>query len=392
VPSSPPATTRTRLRRPLLVALGACGLVVLAAAAVLAVPPDDPVEDRVMGELTAWTDWLDEHDVEGFLGEVSWPSDDPTGRWTSLAHRWLDHAADADVPVTYWAAGEVFDPDTIPYLAYARSTPDGPVDTVRDPGELLEERQDEQVLGLNVAGGAYNTCATREVCETFDAEARGRDGQEWWFDTTDSLDLYAERGHELLRVEVRWERLQPDLDEPLDEDVVAELERLLDDAAANDQRVVLSLHNYGAYYEAGTGQRRTLGVDLDEGQLTSIWSALSERLGEHEAVHAYGLMNEPLGMGVEAWERMSAATVADLRDAGDETLVLVGGYDLSNVHSWPHDEPWVDDDHVRYEAHHHLDRWHGAAYENDYREEVAFELDRSDADLLDRARWWVRRR
>jgi hypothetical protein len=340
---------------------------------------EDPVAERVLGELDGYLGWLDEHEVEGFVGEVSWPSDDPTGEWTALAESWLDRVADADVPVSYWAAGEVFDPESIPYLAYASSEgPNTPVDTVLPPGELLEERWDDQPLGLNSAGGSYNACATREVCDVFDASSPGRLGQEWLFDSTETLEFYADRGVETLRVELRWERIQPELGGPFDEEVAGEFERVLDDAERLGMDVILDLHNYGSYYvedeDTGDGVRLLLGDELDAGLLTDIWFGLAGRFGDHPAISAYGLMNEPRGMGVDAWEAMSAATVEALRDSGDDTPIYVGGYDLSNVHSWPHEEPWVDADGVVYEAHHHLDRFHGAAYEYSYAEEIEYEL------------------
>lgn len=339
---------------------------------------DDPVAGRVLGELDGYLGWLEEHDVDGFIGEVSWPSDDPTGQWTALAESWLDRVAAADVPVTYWGAGEVFDPASVPYLAYAPSNGAGnPIDTVLPPGELLEQRWDDQRLGLNSVGGSYNTCAVRDVCRIFDASSSGRLGHEWQYDSTETLEFYADRGVEFLRVELRWERIQPEPGGPFDEEVATEFERVLDDAERLGMEVVLDLHNYGSYYvqdeDSGDGVRLLLGEELDPDLLTDIWFAIAGRFGEHPAIMAYGLMNEPRGMGVDAWEDMSARTVDALRESGDDTPILVGGYDLSNVHSWPHEEPWIDADDVRYEAHHHLDRFHGAAYDHTYEEEIEFE-------------------
>ncbi len=376
------------MSRSALLAAAALGVILLVGVVVWVlvvadegrdVPADDdPVAERVLGELDGYLGWLDEHGVDGFVGEVSWPSDDPTGQWTQLAESWLDRTAAADVPVTYWGAGEVFDPDTVPYLAYASSEGAGePLDTVLPPGELLEQRWDEQPLGLNSVGGSYNTCAVRDVCEFFDASSPGRLGEEWQFDSTETLEFYADRGVELLRVELRWERIQPELEGPFDEEVATEFERVLDDAERLGMDVILDLHNYGSYYvedeTTGDGVRLLLGEDLDPGLLTDIWFGLAGRFGDHPAITAYGLMNEPRGMGVEAWEAMSAATVGALRDDGDDTPILVGGYDLSNVHSWPHAEPWVDAPDVSYEAHHHLDRFHGASYDYTYEEEIEFE-------------------
>lgn len=351
--------------------------VVAAAVAVVATRPEQPdaLEARIIGEVDGFLAWLDEHEAEGVIGEVSWPAEDPDGRWADLARRWLDRVEATGTPVAYWAAGEVWNTEEIPYLAHTASGGVGtPVDTVAGPGRLLAERG---TAGLNSAGGSYNACSRQPECGHFHNAKRGRLGQEWMLDSAATFRHYAANGTTWVRLPIRWERLQPSLGGPLDEQVTAAYGATLDAAGAVGLDVVVDLHNFGAYYEGrdGTGVRLALGGELGEGDLADVWRRLVERWGDHPAIAGWGIMNEPVDLGddgIAVWESASQAAVDAIRATGDRTEVLVGGYELSNVHSWPHERPWIDDPvgRVRYEAHHHWDAHHGASYEASYGEEV----------------------
>jgi hypothetical protein len=366
-----------------LVAVAAALTVGLVATTVVAGRPGsapDALEARILGEVDGFLGWLERHEVEGVLGEVSWPNDDPDGRWASLGQRWLARADAAGAPVAYWAAGEVWNQESVPYLAFTASGGSGaPVDTVQSPGEVLAGSDG---VGLNAAGGSYNSCSRQPTCGTLHNRKRGRLGVEWRFDSQASLDFYADHGVTWLRLPIRWERLQPDLGEALDPEVADALDAVLDRAHAAGLGVVLDLHNFGGYYafDGETGVRRALGVDLGSDDLADVWLRVADRFGGHAAVRAWGLMNEPVDMGDDGrrrWEEISQDVVDRLRAGGDRTRLYVAGYDLGNVHDWPHTEPWIDDplDRVRYEAHHHWDRHHGARYDATSAEELRLAAD-----------------
>jgi hypothetical protein len=351
--------------------------VVVAAVVVIAGRPEHPdaLDARILGEVDGFLAWLEQHDAEGMIGEVSWPAEDPDGRWADLARRWLDRVEATGTPVAYRAAGEVWNQEEIPYLAHTASGGAGtPVDTVAGPGRLLAERG---TVGLNSAGGSYNACSRQPECDFFHNAKRGRLGREWMLDSAATLRHYAANGITWLRLPIRWERLQPTLGGILDEEVASAYGATLDAARSAGLDVVIDLHNYGAYYEErdGTGVRLALGGELGEGDLADVWRRIVERWGTHPAVAGWGIMNEPVDLGddgLAVWESASHAAVDAIRATGDRTEVLVGGYELSNVHSWPHERPWIDDPagRVRYEAHHHWDQHHGASYEASYGEEV----------------------
>lgn len=66
--------------------------------------PDLP--SRIRDEVDNFTEWLDEHDERGFVGEIGWPSGPEAEQWNRLGELAYDVLNDADVGATYWAAGE----------------------------------------------------------------------------------------------------------------------------------------------------------------------------------------------------------------------------------------------------------------------------------------------
>jgi aryl-phospho-beta-D-glucosidase BglC (GH1 family) len=178
---------------------------------------------------------------------------------------------------------------------------------------------------------------------------------------------------------VRWERVQPTLGGALD---VTEVQRLTDAvgrASAAGLRVILDVHNYGAYWlsDGSQGVRQAIGsAQLPVAQFATLWQLLSASFRANPGVVGYDLMNEPVGMsGPAAWEQASQAAVTAIRQSGDTKLVLVPGYNWSGAQQWTSQHPraWITDpaNNIRYEAHHYWDRDNSGAYVNSYASEVS---------------------
>ena len=135
--------------------------------------------------------------------------------------------------------------------------------------------------GINAAGGEFgegNLPGTYDVDYHYDAQA--------------SFTYLASRGHKVIRLPFRWERIQRTLGGPLD---AAELTRLKAAVARIDtagMRAVLDVHNYARYSISGV-QHRIGGSIVNTGHLVDLWQRLSAEFRTNAAVYAYGLMNEP---------------------------------------------------------------------------------------------------
>jgi hypothetical protein len=332
--------------------------------------PLDELQAVVLDELRIFTDWLEEHDAEGYIGEVGWPGDGAQDDWNRLADAWFREANAAGLWVSAWATGSWWPPDYA-YLAYE----------VVDDGERLVPNSQAWVLelhlgteeyrrGLNVAGAEFGTPASLDDGTEFSNEAPGVHGEDYRYPLVDDLAPLARRGFDSVRLPFRWERLQPELGAPLDAEELDRLTQAVDDAAEAGLGVILDLHNFGAYWlaeggEGGEGRRQPVGSEaVPFAALTDVWLQLSERFAGNDGVLAYAIMNEPVALepvdGMEpaqVWEHAAQAVVDALRDEGDDTLLMIPGYNWSHAGEWTdhHPEAWITDpaDNHRYQAHHY---------------------------------------
>lgn len=141
--------------------------------------------------------------------------------------------------------------------------------------------------GINLSGAEF----------THDAEhLPGVVDRDYRYPTREDVRYVAARGHRMVRMPIRWERVQPVLMGPLEP---AELQRVvntIDQAAAVGLKVLVDVHNYARYIRSSEDGGATLV--LGDGQLTNthlvnLWSRLSAALKGRAGVLGYGLMNEP---------------------------------------------------------------------------------------------------
>lgn len=333
----------------------------------------DALQEARTGELVDFIVWLDEAEAEGYVGELGWSREDED--WNELGDYWYRVADEAELWTSLWAAGSRWG-DSYRLTVYDAQPSTEGLNTAYSPAEVLELPGRTSRHGVNLAGLEFGTNR-----DEFSSAQPGLLGQDYFDEPAASFTFLAERGIDLVRLPFSWERLQPDLGGPLDDDYAATIDAMLDAAADNEIDVVLDLHNYAAY-QSPDGERR-LGTDALPGSaLTEVWLRIAERWGDHPSVIAYGLMNEPHSLdgdsvrdAAESWEAISQQTVTDLRAAGDETLLMVAGYDYSSLRRWRdlHPTGWIDDpaDNFRYEAHHYWDNTGEGAYALPYADERA---------------------
>jgi hypothetical protein len=357
--------------------------VVTAAATAHPAPAraDDALQRRVLAELKGYTDWLGRNNVKGYIGEVGWPDDarGDAARWNALAERWYQAADAADLWVTAWATGEWWG-QSYPLAVYEdRLAPVG-LDTPNTQASVVDAHPTRggTLRGVNVAGGEFGSPVDQPT-SAFSNAAPGVYDRAYHYDSAATFAWLAARGVRLVRLPVRWERLQPALGQALDQTEVQRVKDAVGRAGAAGLQVVLDLHNYGAYYQSDgrQGVRRPLGSGaVPDSAFADLWRRLSLHFKDDPAVVAYGLMNEPTGLSsATVWERASQAAVDAIRATGDRTYVRVAGNLWSGVTSFAQQHPraWIRDPlgYVRYEAHHYFDRDHSGHYVHTYAEEVA---------------------
>jgi hypothetical protein len=376
-----------------LSALSVPGLLAARGGAVAAQAAEpDALHRRILDELGKFTNWLQQNGVEGYIGEVGWPDDyrGDASQWNALANAWYGEADAAGLWVTQWSTGEWWGTDykLAPYedRHFPDSSPNG-VDSANTQAVVTEAHPTtaSYLRGVNVSGAEFGAPFSLDATSKFSNKNPGRYNRAYHYDGQATFDYLASRGIKLIRLQFRWERIQPTTGGPLNGTELSRLKGAVQRAASAGLGVILDVHNFGDYYieRNGRGVRFPIGSDrLPIGHFVDLWRRLSNNFNGTPGVVGYGLMNEPAGMPrvgnlspAKVWEKASQKALGAIRANGDHGLVLVQGYAWAGAQRWPANHPasWIDDpdENFRYEAHHYWDRNNSGAYTHGYAEEVA---------------------
>jgi endoglucanase len=132
----------------------------------------------------------------------------------------------------------------------------------------------------------------------------------------------------IIRLPVRWERVQPELGGPLNPSEMALIDNVIAAANAQGMTVIIDIHNYGRYRGRKLGSAATPASALPQ-----LWTRLAQRYAGNPRV-AFGMMNEPVGNNATTWAAIAQATVTAIRATGARNLVLVPGAYWTGAHSW----------------------------------------------------------
>jgi hypothetical protein len=335
----------------------------------------DALERRVLADLEVFTDWLEEGGASGFIGEVGWPGDDR--RWNELAQRWFRAADETDLWVTTWATGSWWGEYDL--LVYE------PASCGMDPrpqAAVLEANLGSG-RGVNVNGAEFGIGPNLGTGDggSFSNSNPGTPGTDYRYEDRSFLEGLARRGVQLVRLPVRWERIQPVPGGSLEPDEVDRLTRFLADAHDVGVEVVPTIMNYGAYWvdahDSGAARREPIGGDsISVDDFADLWRRLAVQFSDADGIAAWGLMNEPVDLpgGASSWERASQAAVTAIRGTGDRRTIAVPGYHWSTTARFREahpDGPWVrGGGDILYEGHQYFDEDLTGDYGRSYDEEL----------------------
>ncbi|HET9904361.1 MAG TPA: glycoside hydrolase family 5 protein [Xanthobacteraceae bacterium] len=173
-----------------------------------------------------------------------------------------------------------------------------------------------RLTGVNIAGAEFGTALP------------GRPGTDYFYPSPQTIDHFAAKGMNTVRLPFRWERIQPALGAPLEEAEFERLDSAVHRGLAQGMTVLLDVHNYAAYRKQPIG---STAVPVDA--LADLWGRLAARYKDKPGV-VFGLMNEPKGLPTETWLAAANAAIAEIRRRGARNLVLVPGNGWTGAHSW----------------------------------------------------------
>jgi endoglucanase len=164
----------------------------------------------------------------------------------------------------------------------------------------------------------------------------GQFGRDYIYPTADDFKYCSDLGFNVARLPFKWDRLQPDLNKPFDEEEWAYLSGAIQNAKDARLSVILDPHNYA--------HRRVRDDDYTVDHLigskrvpteafTSFWHDLAQRT-KNEPHVIFGMMNEPADITAGAWLDIANKTLAAIRTSGAGQLILVPGVAYTGAHSW----------------------------------------------------------
>lgn len=354
----------------------------------------DAVGGKARAELKVFTDWLTANNVRGLIGEVGVPGSSSAGNdpnadpgWISAFDSWYAAADAAGLAVTAWTSAEW----SIGLRAFRNTTgASTALDTTTTVGDVVK-RWPGPARGVNLAGPEFGDAGPSAPLNPRPGVA----GQQYAYPVQGSWQFLAAQGVKLVRLPVRWERLQPTLNAALDTAEVARLAQALAWAAAAGVSVLIDQHNYARYtMPDGTirdlGQSNPVGGTMTDA-FVDFWSRMATRFKGTAGLWGYGLTNEPHDLtviagktqGYETWQVASSAATEAIRavDWATPARITVCGFNYGNTHAWAAlngstawlyttipagqtgaGQPRNTDPLLLFEAHHYLDVDHSGTY------------------------------
>ena len=213
--------------------------------------------------------------------------------------------------------------------------------------------------------------------------------------TAPTFNYFAARGLPFIRLQVKWERLQPDLTQGLNAQQLQYLQQDVAYAKAAGAVVSIVPHNEARYatlesqvanYDSDACiidnpcQGSPINITIDD--FTNFWVLMSNVFKDDPTVVAYDLTNEPHDMGTDAsgkpvnWGQIAQAAVTAIRNNGDTKTIMIEGDGWANATYWASyngSAGFINDpaNNYYYEAHEYFDSDYSGTYAETYDQELA---------------------
>ena len=232
-----------------------------------------------------------------------------------------------------------------------------------------------QLTGVNISGAELG----------YAVDHPGRIFFDYIYPSDAELDYFRGKGANVIRVPVRWERLQRSVGGGIDPDELQRIRLLVDHAATRGMSIIVDIHNFGVFRGQKIGS-----AAVPTAALAGLWGPLAQAFAANPRV-IFGLMNEPAGVSGPVLRQAVDAALGAIRRAKAENLVLVPGVGWSGAHDFVRLSAGVLDrmhdpaDNFAYEVHQYFDFDHSGTHPDCAGPEAA-------AGMLKGVAHWLRRR
>ncbi len=170
-----------------------------------------------------------------------------------------------------------------------------------------KENEDSLPLrGINFVGPGFAS-----------SEIPGKLNVNYVFPSNEDIKTYADFGMEIIRLSFLWERLQPELNGPFNQDYLQNIIKVVNEADKYGVYVLLDVHNYGKYKDALIGSKAVPQQDYAD-----MWFKLATYFKDHDNA-MFGLMNEPYKHSPKEWFPLAQAGLSAIREGGAKQKILV---------------------------------------------------------------------
>lgn len=183
------------------------------------------------------------------------------------------------------------------------------------PRPIFASDKGKQKFGVNLAGAEFSAI-----------------GGHWHWPSLDNMKYYLSKGISTFRIPFLWERIQPVLMQPLQEESLKGLDKLIAEANKSNATVILDMHNFGR-----RGGKNNIIGETDSGvsaaDFAFFWGEMAKRYGQSEDVW-YGLMNEPYNQDPIINLEIQNEACKSIRKNGGVGVALFSGIAWTGAHSW----------------------------------------------------------
>lgn len=186
-------------------------------------------------------------------------------------------------------------------------------------GGAAQAQEAPDLVGLNIAGAGFAS-----------GVLPGKHGTNYFFPRKGYFAGWQAKGIRTIRFSIIWERLQPALNGELDSLYAGLLDGTFDEAAIYGMRVILDIHNYGRF------RGKVIGTpEVPIAAYQDLMERIARRWGNHQALYAYDIMNEPYGAADAYWPAVAQAGIDAVRRHDRKSLLLIEGRSWSSAARWP---------------------------------------------------------
>jgi endoglucanase len=166
----------------------------------------------------------------------------------------------------------------------------------------------QTLKGVNFASPAF-----------FPSHLPGVYGHDFIYPNEEEIEYFIDKGMNVFRISILWERLQPTLNGPLDPGELKRLSAFIKDVEQRGGFTIIDIHNYGGYRRVTVGQS-----PVTDAAFADLWTRLALRFGQDDHV-IFGLMNEPQVSRASLWQQAVQKAIDGIRGTGARNMIFVSG-------------------------------------------------------------------